>query len=277
MAGMQSGDGAPDLNEIAERYDRMNDAALLDVGKEYGSLIPEVQSLLHDELARRGLTLPEPPPPPAPSTYPDRSNAALLREARRYDSLSPEAQTLLREEFMQRGLTPPLIGDLEESDDAGELEFRPLVKIRQYRDSGEAAVAQSALESAGIRAVLWDATTVRVDWLWSNMIGGVRLMVEEQDVEAAEEVLSQPIPESIALNDHEAYLQPHCPRCQSLDVTFEHVSPRRPAAGALISCLAFPLPPIPPRVVNRWKCFHCDALWTDDGETENATGPEPVG
>ncbi len=272
IRSMQTGDAAPDLNEIADRYDRMNDKALLDIGRDYDSLIPEVQSLFHEELARRGLKLPEAEPSPVASNYPNMSNAALMREAQRYENLAPGAQALLRDEFLQRGLEPPLIDNSEEvSNDPGELEFQPLVKIREYRDSGEAMVAKGALESAGIKAVLWNATTVRVDWLWSNLLGGIRLMVDKNDVEAAEAVLSQPIPESIVTDTGEVYQQPHCPRCHSLNVHHETLD-QRLKAGVLLTTAV----PIPARTVDYWKCSNCGAMWTDDGETDEHLPTRPV-
>jgi hypothetical protein len=113
----------------------------------------------------------------------------LLRIGSQYDSLTEIAQAAVRAEFGHRGLAAP--------EAAGSLEFQKLVTIRKYRDLTEAMVAQSVLDSAGIPAVLSDENIVRIHWAWSNAIGGIRLQIKPEDVEAAEEILSQPFPEVI--------------------------------------------------------------------------------
>jgi Putative prokaryotic signal transducing protein len=80
-------------------------------------------------------------------------------------------------------------------DPEDELDFRELVTIRKFRDLPEALLAQGRLESSGIQAFLFDDNMVRMDWLISNMLGGVKLKVEEANVEIAEEILSQEITE----------------------------------------------------------------------------------
>ena len=51
-------------------------------------------------------------------------------------------------------------------------------------------MARSVLESAGIPCFLRDENTVRNDWLLSNLMGGMRLMVNANDREAAEAILA---------------------------------------------------------------------------------------
>ena len=78
-------------------------------------------------------------------------------------------------------------------DPEDELNFRELVTIRKFRDLPEALLAQGRLESSGIEAFLFDDNMVRMDWLISNLLGGVKLKVEEANVEIAEEILNQEI------------------------------------------------------------------------------------
>jgi hypothetical protein len=80
-------------------------------------------------------------------------------------------------------------------DPEDELNFRELVTIRNFRDLPEALLAQGRLESSGIESFLADDNMVRMDWLISNLLGGVKLKVEEANVEIAEEILSQEISE----------------------------------------------------------------------------------
>jgi hypothetical protein len=44
--------------------------------------------------------------------------------------------------------------------------------LRRYRDMPAAFVERSALENAGIQCFLQDDNVVRMDWLWSNALGG---------------------------------------------------------------------------------------------------------
>jgi hypothetical protein len=82
-----------------------------------------------------------------------------------------------------------------------ELNFRELVTIRKFRDLPEALLAQGRLESSGIESFLADDNMVRMDWLISNLLGGVKLKVEEANVEIAEEILSQEISDDFDLSE----------------------------------------------------------------------------
>jgi hypothetical protein len=73
------------------------------------------------------------------------------------------------------------------------LNYRELVTIRKFRDLPEALLAQGRLESSGVESFLFDDNMVRMDWLISNLLGGIKLKVEEANVEIAEEILNQEI------------------------------------------------------------------------------------
>jgi hypothetical protein len=136
-----------------------------------------------------------------------------------------------------------------------------LTTIRRYRDLSEAIVARCLLESAGIEVDLRDENLVRLDWQVSNFIGGLRLQVEEEDAEDALEILDAPIPETIDYGGGgRPYQQPHCPECQSSDITFE--GSNRGSSLLLLFALSLPLPPGP----KTWTCQNCTHRWeeTDD-------------
>lgn len=69
-----------------------------------------------------------------------------------------------------------------------------LVVIRRFRDLIEAELAKGKLKSAGISSFIADENIVRMDWFYSNAIGGLRLLVEPEDAEAAHAILDEPIP-----------------------------------------------------------------------------------
>ncbi len=75
------------------------------------------------------------------------------------------------------------------------LEERDLVGLRQFLDLPEAPLAKSRLESAGIECFLMDDNMVRINW--PNLVGGAKLLVNEEDVDAATAILDEPIPANL--------------------------------------------------------------------------------
>ncbi|MBS1841458.1 MAG: DUF2007 domain-containing protein [Acidobacteria bacterium] len=65
----------------------------------------------------------------------------------------------------------------------------PLEMVTRFRDLPEAFVAKSILDSAGVDCFLADENTIRMDWLWSNLLGGFKLMVRPEDLEEAKKLL----------------------------------------------------------------------------------------
>jgi hypothetical protein len=132
------------------------------------------------------------------------------------------------------------------------------VTIRRYRDLSEAIVARCLLESSGIEVYLCDENLIRLNWQISNFIGGLRLQVESKDEADAIAILDAPVPEVIDYEGGELpYQQPHCPHCQSINITFEGSS--RGAALASLYVAAIPLP----LGQQTWSCQDCGSRWTD--------------
>lgn len=135
-----------------------------------------------------------------------------------------------------------------------------LVTIRRYRDLSEAIVARSLVESTGITVYLYDENLIRLDWQISNFIGGIRLQVEQTDEIETTELLSQTVPDSIEFGGDTAYKQPHCPNCDSANITYQGHSRK----AALTSLYLFSLPL--PLGRETWRCDVCNTLWEDSGE-----------
>jgi hypothetical protein len=62
--------------------------------------------------------------------------------------------------------------------------------IATFSKPEEAHLLRMRLEDVGVRAFLRDENIVQLDWLYSNFIGGVRLQVFPEDVQAAAEFLA---------------------------------------------------------------------------------------
>ena len=234
-------DPEQERRRLAEFYSQQMDGELQKVAKQAYDLTDVAREALRGEFARRGLSVqlvevrPVPPAPPAPPALP--------------------------------GDPPPESTEQEPSPEEGELELRKMITIRQFRDLPEALLAKGSLESAGIECALVDDNMVRMDWFMSNFFGGVKLQVQPEDVAVAEEVLTQPIPETFDVSGIGSYEQPHCPKCHSLDVTFQELN--KPVAY-VSSYLGLPI-----SLRRRaWRCKSCNVEWEDDGAPEEP-GSQP--
>src|SRR5271169_2484462 len=186
--------------------------------------------------------------------YSDMTDEELKALAADAGELTDVARQSLQNEMNQRGLAivlsavPSGIDVLEQLD---------LVILRRFRDLPEAVMAKGSLESAGIECFLVDHNMIRMDWFYSNLIGGIKLLVNAQDVEDASAVLDQPIPESMEVEGIGEYWQPRCPACQSLDVSFQELNQ---GIAYTSSYLGVPIP----SHRKAWRCAACGHEWEDE-------------
>ena len=66
-----------------------------------------------------------------------------------------------------------------------------LITIASFSQPIEAHLTKTRLEADGIECFIFDEHIVRMNWLYSNAIGGVKLQVKEPDVERSIEILQQ--------------------------------------------------------------------------------------
>jgi hypothetical protein len=60
-----------------------------------------------------------------------------------------------------------------------------LVTLATFDTSIKAEMAKAALAEAGIQSELGDENLVTMNWLLSNAVGGIKLVVREEDAERA--------------------------------------------------------------------------------------------
>lgn len=113
----------------------------------------------------------------------------LQELARDAGSLTDLAKETLRAEIARR----KLVIELREEPPA-EQQHPSLVAIRAFRDLPQALIAESILDSTQIECFLSDENVIRMDWFWSNALGGIKLLVKEEDAAAAQELLDQKPP-----------------------------------------------------------------------------------
>lgn len=144
-----------------------------------------------------------------------------------------------------------------------------LVTIAHYRDLPEALLAQGMLEAAGIACELADDNMVRMDWFLSNLIGGIRLQVDRDEMDEAIEVLASPVPPELpGDNEAEQYRQPTCPQCGSFDI-----SPNTRSQWISAAILYYVHLPIPLPKAKSWHCWDCGAHWIREGKPEGTDAP----
>jgi hypothetical protein len=130
--------------------------------------------------------------------YSQMSDGELLKLARQPWTLTETAWEQLEDELDRRRL------DLPEPEPAPQMvapEKRSLVLLRRFRDIPEALIAKGKLDSLEIKSFLADDNMVRMDWFISNLLGGVKLLVEPQDFSKATRILNEPTPHDFEVDD----------------------------------------------------------------------------
>lgn len=129
--------------------------------------------------------------------YASKSDAELAELALDQQNLTEDALSVLESEFLRRDL-PFKRQNLAPIADAEDVK---LVALRRFRDLPGALVAKGLLDSAGIKCFLSDENTVRMDWLWSNALGGVRLWVTEDDLPESADLLGHDFSNEAEITD----------------------------------------------------------------------------
>ncbi len=140
-----------------------------------------------------------------------------------------------------------------------EYENQRFQVLRRFRDLPDALLFESMLDSVGIECFLADENTIRMDWFWSNLLGGIKLCVRRADADPASSLLRQSVSEKCDLEGGGDYLQPRCPKCESLEISFQGLN--KPA-DYIRAVLGGPWP------LHRslWQCDSCGQQWPESNE-----------
>lgn len=117
------------------------------------------------------------------------SDGELIKLALDAGALSDPAWDALEEELERRKLEVP---EPEAAAPPSMPAKRNLVVLRTFRDVPEALLAKGMLESSGVECFLADENMVRMDWFISNLLGGVKLLVQPLDFSKASRILNDP-------------------------------------------------------------------------------------
>lgn len=116
----------------------------------------------------------------------------------------------------------------------------------------EAQIAKANLESAGIPAYVADENTINMQWLYSDALGGVRVMVAERDLDQARELLNEDF--TASLSAEVQVDEPRCRFCGSNQLE-PYTEGKRPAFLAFL-LIDFPLF----KFKHGYKCKNCGAF-----------------
>src|ERR1700747_2394713 len=119
--------------------------------------------------------------------YAGMEDGELQKIARDADGLTEVAREELEAEMGRRGMKLPAKRIKAGATQVG----RPPVIVVRYLFLPDAQVAKSILDSAGIESFLADENVVRMDWFYSNAVGGIKLLVRHEDAETAKKLLEE--------------------------------------------------------------------------------------
>ena len=132
------------------------------------------------------------------------------------------------------------------------------IAVASFSQPVEAHLARTKLESEGIPCVVGDEHLVRVDWLLSNAVGGVKVLVPRSEEQRARDAL-RPRPRLVAVAGQRTIVDGEmvCPRCHTDNVYYSHYNRR--VAGFFILLLGF----LVPWRDRRWTCTECGYQWKE--------------
>ena len=127
-----------------------------------------------------------------------------------------------------------------------------VVVYRRYYDGMEANIVLSKLQSNGIECFLTNENTTNLLWHLSIAHGGINLMMDEEDFNKADLILSE-TPIEIEEMDKEG---PRCPKCNSNNIEFGTQSKSRINWIQIIFGLLLAGPA--PLITKAYHCFNCN-------------------
>jgi len=136
--------------------------------------------------------------------------------------------------------------------------------VARFLTAPEAHLARGRLEQEGIQAFIDGEHHITMNWMISNAVGGVKLLVRSQDLGVAKEILDTEPP---AISDQETGDQTEynateesertCPNCNSSNIVAERFSRK----VAVISLLLFGFPLLFMR--RKYVCNDCHHRWKE--------------
>ena len=112
------------------------------------------------------------------------------------------------------------------------------------------------LASEGIWSFLADEDLIAAYWLYSDVVGGVKLQVSERHVEQALEILGIEVEDELEWEDESEEIESvQCAECGSSEARYEKYNMRVVFATWLFLPTALPI------LKRKWTCGECGNEW----------------
>jgi hypothetical protein len=96
-----------------------------------------------------------------------------------------------------------------------------MITVASYDNIEQAELLRIRLEERGVSAYVSDSAVVALNWMYSNAVGGVKVQVDEADIDKVRSLLTEweePDIEQALLSEY------HCPFCGSSKVESRKIS-----------------------------------------------------
>ena len=128
-----------------------------------------------------------------------------------------------------------------------------LITLKSFDNSMDAHILKSKLESEGIVCYLFDEHTVTMNPLYNVTVGGIKLKINEADLEFAREIYNS-IQNTPFTNDKNELLK--CPKCESTELYSDFKS-MKGASGIISAFTSFFFLLFPIYYKSVYKCKKC--------------------
>ncbi|MBK6952325.1 MAG: DUF2007 domain-containing protein [Crocinitomicaceae bacterium] len=128
-----------------------------------------------------------------------------------------------------------------------------LITVKTFDNPIDAHLLKSKLESEGIVCYLFDEHTVGTNPLYNVTVGGIKLKINDFDLEKATEIYNE-IHKTAYTDDDGNVIS--CPKCQSINLMTQYPV-RKGVGGFFSSLMAFLATMVPVYSKKVFKCKDC--------------------
>lgn len=128
-----------------------------------------------------------------------------------------------------------------------------LVVVKIFDTGIEAHILRNKLESENIPCFVFDENIVTLNPLFNFAVGGVKLKVDEKDLERAKQIIAE-IDNTPYTNDQDEIIA--CPKCSSQDLYSDFKS-MKDAKGIIAAITSFFFSVFPIYYKSVYKCKNC--------------------
>lgn len=129
-----------------------------------------------------------------------------------------------------------------------------LITLKTFDDAIKAHILRNTLESEGIECFIADENIVTINPLFSNAVGGVKLKVNDFDLEKAQEILKE-LNDQPFTDENNAIIS--CPKCSSTNLYSDFKS-MKSAKGIFAAIASFLFTVFPIYYKSVYRCKECE-------------------